>query len=239
MTDQPAANPLPSQPQELLNEGLRHRAQVSFAEQSATSPTSTTTTTSEAASPSTPAAIPTSPQSASPASASTAKSLDDDANDEPEFMCNICLETASNPIVTLCGHLYCWNCIFYWMTGNSPFRRACPVCKALVEKDKLVPIYGRGRKTDPRLQPVPERPRAEAPPQVVRQGGWDAFRFAGPRANVGGNGAVVVGFGLFPSLFGIQMTVGGMGGTRQAMNPAQQQAFVSRAFMMVWGYLPD
>ena len=27
------------------------------------------------------------------------------------FECNICLETANTPIVTQCGHLYCWECI--------------------------------------------------------------------------------------------------------------------------------
>ncbi|GFH30751.1 RING-type domain-containing protein [Haematococcus lacustris] len=28
------------------------------------------------------------------------------------FECNICLELASEPVVTLCGHLYCWPCLF-------------------------------------------------------------------------------------------------------------------------------
>ncbi len=26
--------------------------------------------------------------------------------------CNICLELARDPVVTLCGHLYCWPCLF-------------------------------------------------------------------------------------------------------------------------------
>jgi len=28
------------------------------------------------------------------------------------FECNICLETASEPVITLCGHLFCWPCIY-------------------------------------------------------------------------------------------------------------------------------
>ncbi len=31
------------------------------------------------------------------------------------FECNICLDTASLPVVTLCGHLYCWPCLSSWL----------------------------------------------------------------------------------------------------------------------------
>ena len=34
------------------------------------------------------------------------------------FDCNICLSTAETPIVTLCGHLFCWHCIHLW-SGNK------------------------------------------------------------------------------------------------------------------------
>ncbi|KAG0500683.1 hypothetical protein HPP92_000755 [Vanilla planifolia] len=46
--------------------------------------------------------------------------------------------------------------------------RACPVCKAIVEEDKLVPIYGRGkasadpRKADPGVS-IPNRPAGQRP----------------------------------------------------------------------------
>ena len=33
-------------------------------------------------------------------------------DDSSAFECNICLELAKEPIVTLCGHLYCWPCLY-------------------------------------------------------------------------------------------------------------------------------
>lgn len=31
---------------------------------------------------------------------------------ESIFECNICLEIPAEPMVTRCGHLFCWNCIY-------------------------------------------------------------------------------------------------------------------------------
>ncbi|KAI8915472.1 hypothetical protein DFJ77DRAFT_462799 [Powellomyces hirtus] len=205
------------------NAGLRLRVNSTSP---AEPPTPTTTTPVTPASTSTP----TSPNK--PAGASGSTSLDKPEEEEGnEFECNICLETASNPILTLCGHLYCWPCLHYWMESRSPFAKACPVCKARVEKDKLVPIYAAGRKNDPRQQAVPERPRAEAPPTVTRNGPWDAFRF--PGGAIHGNG-VAFGFGVFPQLFGAQTTIGAHRTVWTGTRPTnmQQQAFISRAFMM-------
>jgi hypothetical protein len=38
-----------------------------------------------------------------------------DLGEEPKeslFECNICLEIPNEPVVTKCGHLYCWTCIY-------------------------------------------------------------------------------------------------------------------------------
>lgn len=85
------------------------------------------------------------------------------------FDCNICLDSAHEPVVTLCGHLYCWPCIYKWLhvqsysddVDNEP---KCPVCKSKISQSSLVPLYGRGTSSGPdhkRPQfgtPIPRRP---------------------------------------------------------------------------------
>ncbi|XP_043689899.1 E3 ubiquitin-protein ligase RMA1H1-like [Telopea speciosissima] len=63
------------------------------------------------------------------------------------FDCNICLDYAQDPVVTLCGHLFCWPCMYKWLhfQGSSAEQhQCCPVCKADVSLTTLVPLYGRG-----------------------------------------------------------------------------------------------
>ena len=31
------------------------------------------------------------------------------------FDCNICLDGVTQPVVTRCGHLYCWPCLYRWL----------------------------------------------------------------------------------------------------------------------------
>ncbi|CAL0334410.1 unnamed protein product [Lupinus luteus] len=66
------------------------------------------------------------------------------------FDCNICLDFAYEPVVTLCGHLYCWPCIYKWLHVQSDSLAAdehpqCPVCKADISHTTMVPLYGRGQ----------------------------------------------------------------------------------------------
>ena len=59
------------------------------------------------------------------------------------FSCNICLEElqADNSVLTQCGHLYCWPCIYRWISAGHG---GCPVCKAGVSQDNLIPIFVAG-----------------------------------------------------------------------------------------------
>merc|ERR1711907_181794 len=118
------------------------------------------------------------------------------------YDCHICLAVASDPVVTLCGHLYCWPCLFEWMSHHTP--PTCPVCKAGVTEEKLIPLYvrGGGRQEDScRGGNVPRRPAARPEPvRTPAQGGvaLPAFDAQADR------NAVAASFGLFPSLFGLQ-----------------------------------
>ncbi|KAJ8958985.1 hypothetical protein NQ317_016615 [Molorchus minor] len=58
------------------------------------------------------------------------------------FECNICLDTARDAVVK-----------------TRPNRQVCPVCKASISKEKVVPLYGRGstKQEDPREKVPPDR----------------------------------------------------------------------------------
>ncbi|XP_051205717.1 uncharacterized protein [Lolium perenne] len=59
------------------------------------------------------------------------------------FECNICFDMADEPVVTSCGHLFCWPCLYQWLHVHSTHKE-CPVCKGEVTEGNITPIYGRG-----------------------------------------------------------------------------------------------
>ncbi|CAG9583717.1 conserved hypothetical protein [Leishmania major strain Friedlin] len=64
-----------------------------------------------------------------------------------DFSCAICLDTATEPVVTRCGHLFCWECLDHWLhsAAGAP---ECPVCKGRVDErmaGDIIPLYGKGR----------------------------------------------------------------------------------------------
>lgn len=135
------------------------------------------------------------------------------------FSCNICMEMASDPVVTLCGHLYCWPCLYRWLHTQKSVR-TCPVCKAGVDRDKVIPVFGRGGNEDPRKRmdtaDTPSRPLAQRPGPVVLAGSHARNHVAYmPNMNWFGG----YGEGL-------------------AMTPEQQhQAFLSRLLLMLGSFV--
>jgi E3 ubiquitin-protein ligase RNF5 len=96
--------------------------------------------------------------------------------------------------------------------------RTCPVCKAGVDRDKVIPVYGPGGNGDPRnmdggFDEVPPRPLGQRPLPVVfgRRGG-------APGSHV----AYMPNVGMF------------RGGYREVLSPEQQhQAFLSRLLLLL------
>ncbi|XP_026193853.1 mucin-19 [Cyclospora cayetanensis] len=55
------------------------------------------------------------------------------------FECSICMDDVTDPVVTRCGHLFCWGCLHVWLQQSDE----CPLCKAGVSADNVIPVYGR------------------------------------------------------------------------------------------------
>ncbi|XP_051138346.1 E3 ubiquitin-protein ligase RMA3-like isoform X2 [Andrographis paniculata] len=140
-------------------------------------------------------------------------SSSDATYDTGDFECNICFELAQDPIVTLCGHLYCWPCLYQWLQHHS-HSHECPVCKAYVYEDKLIPIYGRG-KSRSRLTPetsIPNRPMGQRPQTPVVRANyvepnlWDPVTEFMPMAAARfGHQTLSSLFGSLPAIFNLQM----------------------------------
>ncbi|PIN05465.1 putative E3 ubiquitin ligase [Handroanthus impetiginosus] len=151
---------------------------------------------------------------------SSCSSSGNNNSDAGNFECNICFELAQDPIVTLCGHLFCWPCLYKWLHIHSRSQE-CPVCKALIEEEKLVPLYGRGKSSaDPRSKsipgmeiPHPPPPDPNANPNAFAHqgygfmGGFGPFGGFAPAATARfGNFTLSAALGgLFPSFFNIQV----------------------------------
>ncbi|KAL0625209.1 E3 ubiquitin-protein ligase RNF185 [Plecturocebus cupreus] len=113
------------------------------------------------------------------------------------FECNICLDTAKDAVISLCGHLFCWPCLHQWLE-TRPNRQVCPVCKAGISRDKVIPLYGRGStgQQDPR-EKTPPRPQGQRP-EPENRGGFQGFGF--------GDGGFQMSFGIGAFPFGIFAT---------------------------------
>ncbi|PSS24502.1 E3 ubiquitin-protein like [Actinidia chinensis var. chinensis] len=88
------------------------------------------------------------------------------------FDCNICLDMAREPILTCCGHLFCWAC-FYKLPYVYSMAKECPVCNGEVNDTDVTPIYGNGRNThvsgSESGEKVPPRPKAHRVESVRQQ----------------------------------------------------------------------
>ena len=102
-------------------------------------------------------------------------------NSAKNFECTICLDTAKEPVLTKCGHIFCWPCIYNWLDSKGGKAR-CPNCKNLITKNDLIPVYSNEENKDNtnRFKNIPKRPKAERNPNSDReehQGSFQNFSF--------------------------------------------------------------
>mmetsp|Transcript_30104 Transcript_30104/g.115551 ORF Transcript_30104/g.115551 Transcript_30104/m.115551 type:complete len:222 (+) Transcript_30104:117-782(+) len=153
------------------------------------------------------------------------------------FECNICFETPHDPVVTECGHLYCWRCLFKWMQTKSAYP-LCPVCKSKIEKSKVIPVYGRGMQDskDPREataseERLPPRPRGHRTEVPVTNGqmNFGGGAYGIPQNRFGNPAFGTFSFTLVPSLFGLhfQYPQASFGNSPDGTPAAQQQQRVA------------
>lgn len=165
----------------------------------------------------------------------------DDLSDNSTYECNICYELAREPVVTMCGHLYCWPCIYRWMQVQN-LCKVCPVCKAGIDEDKVVPIYGRGgTHEDPRgKHKKSARPQDQESHDLVPRrpaGQRLAPTNRGSAAQHSGNVNLQPGLGIIPMLFGLNNNSGN-GRYTEPLTPEQQhQAFLSRLLLMLGSFV--
>lgn len=160
---------------------------------------------------------------------SSSDSKDDEKKEDCTFECNICLDTAKDAVVSMCGHLFCWPCLHQWLE-TRPNRQVCPVCKAAISKEKVVPLYGRGstKQDDPR-EKVPPRPagqRTEPEPGSTFPG----FGFSENGFHMSfGIGAFPFGFFTSTFNFGDPRPAAASIGTPQY----SQEQFLSKIFLWI------
>lgn len=159
--------------------------------------------------------------------ASTRNAPEDD--ESSPFECNICLEMAKDPVVTLCGHLYCWPCLSKWFRSQQG-TRMCPVCKSDLEGGRVVPIYCRASGQQASSQQKKHETERRPAGQYVEAEQNSAVAPTMSPLNSAGMGPTP---GILPTLFGIYA---GPQGAR--MTPEQQhQAFLTRLLLLLGSFV--
>lgn len=156
------------------------------------------------------------PTTSIPAKSETSEAKEDKKDDDSMYECNICLDPAKNAVVSMCGHLFCWPCLHQWLEIR-PSRKLCPVCKAAIDKDKVIPLYGRNssKQEDPRDK-LPPRPQGQ---RTEPENTFSGFGFGDGGFHMSfGIGAFPFGFFASTFNFGDQRNGAGAGAAAAAGN---------------------
>lgn len=61
---------------------------------------------------------------------------------DQKFKCLICLGLPSDPVVTKCGHMFCYECLSYWLLKyHSLGEGSCPTCKKYIKLSDCISLY--------------------------------------------------------------------------------------------------
>eukprot|EP00884_Botryococcus_braunii_P020635 jgi/Botrbrau1/7255/Bobra.0021s0037.1 len=144
-----------------------------------------------------------------------------DDNGKECFECNLCFNMPQEPVVTRCGHLYCWPCLYRRLQEPSQLS-VCPACNAEVVQQQVIPIYGRGQVSDGHLK---------AQMQQLSQGSSSTIppRPAGQRT-----APVVVNSNQVNVAADLRTF---LGGDPYASMDQVQQAFLSRLLLMLGSFV--
>ncbi|KAF4666116.1 hypothetical protein FOL47_004275, partial [Perkinsus chesapeaki] len=134
---------------------------------------------------------------------------------------------------------FCWSCLDQWLDRSGE----CPVCKAGVTRENVIPLYGRGdsehHPVDPRKRPR-SRPKGERPPVQPRRN-WFGWGGSSEDSPGGAEFSVGAGFPFFPFVYAGYNTRQGpgvhMGVRRGGPEDSAQTAsrfFLILAFILLW-----
>lgn len=57
-----------------------------------------------------------------------------------QWTCPICFDKLQSPVVTYCGHVFCYDCIDRWLQKSDK----CPICTKHVDRNDLIVVPGHG-----------------------------------------------------------------------------------------------
>nr|PVC53717.1 hypothetical protein MACL_00003585 [Theileria orientalis] len=157
------------------------------------------------------------------------------------FECNICFDDVNEPVVTRCGHLFCWSCLLSWMNRRN---YQCPICQAGISRENVIPLYGHGQnQTDPRCEAEGGKAKIGA------EGTTSKRKQINPQFFRGYDGGVSISFGAFPFSFVLPFGVWssssgpnisslfGLNQSTHNMTPEQRRAYTNSVFLIVVGVL--
>ncbi|XP_017133683.1 uncharacterized protein LOC108150188 [Drosophila elegans] len=63
------------------------------------------------------------------------------------YKCNVCQNLVRGGVITICGHLFCWTCLWPRLSGKATPQ--CPHCRhCLILHEDIVPFHGEGPNAD-------------------------------------------------------------------------------------------